>query len=111
MQGIENVVGYVTGVKLVLPHLEGDHFWPTVLVIQLLDAILCAIFARNNGYRKTRWFVIGFVTGLWAVALLLLLTRRREGPIRPASHSSLGNHPSEGDVSGVGQGEQPSPHA
>ena len=35
-----------------------------------------ALFARNNGYPIRLWTVLGFVFGLWAVAVCVLLPKR-----------------------------------
>jgi len=50
------------------PHGRGGH---------ALDSIMCRLFAHNNGYPKNLWTVLGFVFGIWAVAVLILLPRRR----------------------------------
>jgi len=38
---------------------------------------MCRLFAHNNGYPKNLWTVLGFVFGIWAVAVLIILPRRR----------------------------------
>jgi hypothetical protein len=40
------------------------------------DAILCRLFAYNNGYPRNVWTALGLIAGLWAVAILVLLPRR-----------------------------------
>jgi hypothetical protein len=55
---------------------EAHTFVRTVLLVQALDAIMCRVFAVNNGYPKNLWTVLGFVFGIWAVAVLILLPRR-----------------------------------
>ncbi|MCX8073157.1 MAG: hypothetical protein N3C12_12005 [Candidatus Binatia bacterium] len=78
MSSIETWIGYATGVRLLAPRLSDEYFWPTLIVIHLLDAILCRVFARNNRYSENLWTLLGFIAGLWAVVCLLLLTRRQE---------------------------------
>jgi hypothetical protein len=51
-----------------------------VLAIHICDAIMCRLLAHNNGYPKTAWTVLGFIGGLWAVVVLLLLPRRIAAP-------------------------------
>ena len=77
-------LSYWTGLAFVAPELP----WPTLvgtgLAMHICDAIMCRLFAHNNGYPKAAWTVLGFIGGLWAVAILLLLPRRRAAP--PAGH-------------------------
>lgn len=72
------LIGYASGVWIFAPSLRQEHLLPTILVIHSLDAILCRVFARNNGDRPNLWTAIGFLTGIWAVLYLLIHTRRRE---------------------------------
>jgi hypothetical protein len=37
---------------------------------------MCRLFARNNGYPKNLWTAFGFVFGVWAVALLIVIPKR-----------------------------------
>jgi len=39
---------------------------------------MCRLFARNNGYPKNLWTVIGFIFGVWAVLTLVLLPKRQK---------------------------------
>jgi hypothetical protein len=41
---------------------------------------LCRLFAHNNGHSKNLWTALGFVFGLWSVALLLVLPKRSSPP-------------------------------
>ena len=45
-------------------------------VVNTCDAVMCRLFARNNGYPPRLWTALGFVFGVWAVALLLLFPKR-----------------------------------
>jgi hypothetical protein len=47
------------------------------LVVHICDSIMCRLFAHNNGYPKNLWTVLGFVFGIWAVAVLIVLPRRK----------------------------------
>jgi hypothetical protein len=47
-----------------------------MFVLHTCDAIMCRLFARNNGYPRNAWTALGFVGGIWAVAVLILLPRR-----------------------------------
>jgi hypothetical protein len=48
----------------------------TLLLINTCNATMCRLFAHNNGYHKNRWTVLGFVFGIWAVAILIVLPKR-----------------------------------
>lgn len=69
-------LAYLTGFRWIAPHLDAATLLRTVLVVHIGDAVLCRLFAHNNGYSKNLWTLLGFVFGLWAVALLLLLPKR-----------------------------------
>jgi hypothetical protein len=47
------------------------------------DAIVCRLIAHNNGYPKNLWTLLGFIAGLWAVAVLILLPPRAAAPPPP----------------------------
>ena len=73
-------LGYLTGLRWINPQLDHATLLRTALVVHTVDAELCRLFAHNNGYSKTSWTVLGFVAGLWALAVLLLLPRRAAAP-------------------------------
>ena len=70
------VLGYATGLRLVNPAIDAATLLRTVLLLHICDAVLCRLFAHNNGYGKNLWTTLGFVFGIWAVAILLLLPKR-----------------------------------
>lgn len=70
------VLGYATGLRWITPGLDPATLLRTALVVHICDAILCRLFAHNNGYGKNLWTAIGFVFGLWAVAVMLLLPKK-----------------------------------
>jgi hypothetical protein len=81
----DTLLGYLTGLRWINPHLDGATLLRTALVVHSCDAVLCRLFAHNNGHSKTLWTVLGFVFGMWAVAVLLMLPKRvnvagSEGP-------------------------------
>lgn len=69
-------LSYWSGLAFVAPELPWPTLIGTILGLHTCDAIMCRLFAHNGGYPKTTWTVIGFIGGLWAVVLLLLLPRR-----------------------------------
>lgn len=70
-------LGYFTGLRLLSAHMDPETLVRTVLVVHVCDSIMCRLFAHNNGYPKNLWTVLGFVFGIWAVAVLVVLPRRR----------------------------------
>jgi hypothetical protein len=69
-------LGYFTGLHLLAPEMQLATLLPTALVVHTCDAVMCRLFAHNNRYPKNLWTVLGFVFGIWAVAVLVLLPRR-----------------------------------
>ncbi|MGD9764559.1 MAG: hypothetical protein AB7V27_12665 [Candidatus Binatia bacterium] len=78
------LLAYATGLRWINPALDGATLVRTVLVLHICDALLCRLFAHNNGYAKNVWTVLGFIFGLWAVAVLLLLPKRTRSAAQPA---------------------------
>lgn len=69
-------LSYWSGLAFVRPELDVPTLVGTALIAHTCDAAMCRLFAHNNGYPKTTWTALGFVGGLWAVAILILLPRR-----------------------------------
>ena len=74
---LATVLSYWSGLAFVGPELDLPTIGGTMLLLHTLDAIMCRLFARNNGYPKTAWTVLGLVGGIWAVTVLILLPRRQ----------------------------------
>jgi hypothetical protein len=70
------IVGYATGLRFFAPEIEGATLWRTLLVLHSCQAVMCRLLAHNQGYSKNFWTAAGFVTGIWAVAVLILLPDR-----------------------------------
>jgi hypothetical protein len=70
------LLGYFTGLHLLAPALDPATLVRTALLIHTCDAIMCRLFAHNNGYSKNVWTVLGFLFGIWAVTVLILLPKR-----------------------------------
>lgn len=81
MELAELVLGYLTGLHFVGSHpLDLPTLLATGVVINTCDAIMCRLFARNNGYPVRLWTILGFVFGVWAVGLFILLPKREAPP-------------------------------
>jgi len=77
------LLGYLSGLAFVAPDLDLATLAGTTLVLHTCDAIMCRLFAHNNGHPKNLWTLLGFTGGLWAVAVLILLPRRAGRPPAP----------------------------
>ncbi len=77
---IETFLGYFTGLRFLSDSLPFSVLVGTAFLVHLLDSIMCRLFARNNGYPRNLWTILGFVFGTWAVAALILLPKRGKGP-------------------------------
>ena len=75
---LEVFLGYFTGLRIIGGDLPPSTLLVTALVVHLLDSIMCRLFAHNNGYPKNLWTALGFVFGIWAIALLVLLPKREK---------------------------------
>jgi len=74
---LATALSYVSGLAFVAPDLPAESVVGTTLVLHICDAVLCRLFARNNGYPRAMWTTLGFVGGIWAVAVLIVLPSRR----------------------------------
>jgi hypothetical protein len=74
------VLGYVTGLRFISTAIEPATLLRTALVVNTCDSIMCRLFAHNNGYSKNLWTILGFVFGIWAMAILIVLPRRTPEP-------------------------------
>jgi hypothetical protein len=79
------LLGYVTGLRIISPDITTATLLRTTIVVHIVDAILCRLFAHNNGYHKNLWTALGMIFGIWAVAVLLLLPKRAEQGVNPDS--------------------------
>lgn len=90
------LLGYFSGLRLINPAIDAATLVRTVLVVHTCDAIMCRVFAHNNGYPKNLWTLLGFVFGFWAIAVLIVLPNRRkpvEKAAEPSRHRSIGGAP------------------
>jgi hypothetical protein len=71
------VLGYFTGLRLLAPHIDPDTLVRTAVLAHACDSVMCRLFAHNKGHSKNLWSVLGFVFGIWAMGILILLPRRR----------------------------------
>lgn len=70
----DTFLGYYTGLRW-LADMDAATLLRTSLLVHACDAGMCRIFARNNGYPRNLWTLLGFVFGIWAVAVLIVLPK------------------------------------
>jgi hypothetical protein len=80
---LATALSYLTLLHFVAPGLDLPTLAGTALAMHVCDAIMCRLFAHNNGYPKTVWTILGLVAGIWAIAVLIVLPRRSGVPRRP----------------------------
>ncbi len=78
MSGLETFLAYLSGLVFLADDLPLSKLLPTMLLINTCDAIMCRLFAHNNGYPKNLWAAIGLVFGLWGVMLLIVMPKREK---------------------------------
>jgi hypothetical protein len=76
MGDLKTFLGVLSGLAFLQDGLELSTLVPSMIVVNICDAIMCRLFAHNNGYPKNLWTLIGFVFGIWAVAALIVLPKR-----------------------------------
>ncbi len=76
---LHTFLGFLSGLAF-LPHdeLTLGTLVATMFVINTCDAVMCRLFAHNNGYPKNLWTAIGFVFGIWGVATLIVMPKREK---------------------------------
>ena len=89
---LQTFLAYFSGLGFLESEIPLARLLPTMLVVNICDAIMCRLFARNNGYPKNLWTVIGLVFGIWAVATLIVMPKRER--LSPSSSARLSPSPS-----------------
>lgn len=71
--------GYFTGLRLFNPDLTGEALLRTAFVVHTCDAVMCRLLAHNNGHPKNRWTALGFIFGIWALAVIMVMPKKSSG--------------------------------
>ncbi len=78
---LHQFLGYYSGLYLIKPDMEPSTLLPTLLLIHILDAIVCRLFAGQNGRSTAFWTITGLFLGTWALLFLFLLpTNKKREP-------------------------------
>ena len=74
---LELALGYLTGLRFLAPYLlDLPGMLATGAVVNICDAVMCRLVARNNGYPPRLWTALGLVFGIWAVTVCIVLPKR-----------------------------------
>ncbi len=80
MADLKSVLGVISGLSFLQSDLPLSTLLPTMFVVNTCDAVMCRLFAHNNGYPKNLWTAVGFVGGIWGVAALIVMPKRERRP-------------------------------
>ena len=78
MTDLRSILGVLSGLSFLQGDLPLETLVPTMFVVNVCDAIMCRLFAHNNGYPKNLWTLVGFVFGIWGVAALIVIPKREK---------------------------------
>jgi hypothetical protein len=78
MQTIATIVAYASGFALMGYHESAATLLATSLAVDASLAPLTAIVAMKRGRPLILWALIGFVFGLWAFILVLIVGKRED---------------------------------
>lgn len=71
------VLGYFTGLRLLAPHIDPATLVRTAVLVHACDSVMCRVLAHNKRHSENLWTMLGFVFGIWAMGILIVLPRRR----------------------------------
>jgi len=78
MTELNTFLGVLSGLRLLRAEIPLPTLVATMIVVNICDAVMCRLFAHNNGYPKNLWTVIGLVFGIWGVAALIAMPKREK---------------------------------
>ena len=78
MSELNTFLGVLSGLRLLRAEIPLSTLIATMIVVNICDAVMCRLFAHNNGYPKNLWTVIGLVFGIWGVAALIAMPKREK---------------------------------
>lgn len=85
MNTLAMVLGFTSGFALMGYHQPPLNLIATSLAIDATLAPLTAIIASRHGRMGTPWAIFGFAFGVWALGVVLIVTRRTEPPYPPST--------------------------
>jgi len=89
MQTIATIIAYASGFALMHPHESTANLLATSLAVDASLAPLTAIVANRRGRATMLWAIVGFLFGLWAFIVVLLIGRpKTSSPHQPEEFPS-----------------------
>ena len=91
MQTIATIVAYASGFALMRQHETAATLLMTSLAVDASLAPLTAIIANRRGRAARVWAIVGFLFGLWAFLVVLLIGRPKPsnpGEFHPTSDAA-----------------------
>lgn len=76
MESLAQIIGLVSGLRVVHPEMSASLVVMTGFAMLITLSIVCRIFASSSGRDASRWALGGFFGGIFALALLLILTEQ-----------------------------------
>lgn len=70
-------IGYGSGLLFIKADMAPGSLWPTLALVHVLDAILCAVVAKHSGRNEFLWTIGGLAAGIWALGALFLLPAKK----------------------------------
>ena len=80
MSELNTFLGVLSGLRLLRAEIPLPTLVATMIVVNICDAVMCRMFAHNNGYPKNLWTAIGLVFGIWGMAALIVMPKREKRP-------------------------------
>ena len=78
MSELNTFLGVLSGLRLLRAEIPLPTLVATMIVVNICDAVMCRLFAHNNGYPKNLWTAIGLVFGIWGMAALIVMPKREK---------------------------------
>jgi hypothetical protein len=76
-----HIFGYLSGLLLIKPDMDGTTLARTGALVHLLDGIVCLVVAGHSDRQRIPWTLAGLTFGMWALAALFLLpVKKRATP-------------------------------
>jgi len=88
MSTIAAILGFTSGFALLGYHETTARLIATSLAVNASLAPLTAIIAARRARSLTFWVIAGFAFGMWALAIVLLLSRRSDPDYSPDSDAA-----------------------
>ncbi|HLX36361.1 MAG TPA: hypothetical protein VKR29_01120 [Candidatus Binataceae bacterium] len=83
MQTVATIIAYASGFALMRYHASAANLLATSLAVDASLAPLTAIVAARRGRPTMLWAAVGFLFGLWAFMVVLLIGKPKPRELAP----------------------------